>query len=307
MAAQPHDVVTGALGFTGQAVARRLLDRGRRVTTLTGQPQERSPFGDVVRAVPFQFDRPAELTAALWGADTLYNTYWVRFEYGDVTFARAVENTKRLLEGARAAGVRRIVHVSIAKPEAAPDLPYYRGKAELEAFLRELGVSYAIVRPTVIFGGAGILINNIAWLLRRSPVFLVPGRGDYAIQPIHVDDMADLMVAAGGRAQNEVIDAVGPETYSFRDLVVTVRDVLRVRSVVVSSPPGVALLGGKLFGWWVGDVVLTRDEVRGLMAGLLAVDGAPTGQMRLSAWLASRAGKLGQTYQSEVGRHYAVH
>ena len=112
------DAVTGAFGYTGKYIARRLLALGRRVRTLTGNPKRPSPFGDRVEAVPLAFDQPQELTRSLAGAVTLYNTYWVRFPYGEVSFETAVENTGRLVRAAEEAGVRRIVHISITNASA---------------------------------------------------------------------------------------------------------------------------------------------------------------------------------------------
>ena len=120
----------------------------------------------------------------------LYNTYWVRFNYGSFSHAAAVENTLALFAAARQAGVGRVVHLSIANPSEDSPLEYFRCKARLERALRESGLSYAILRPTVLFGGQDILINNIAWMLRRLPVLGVFGDGRYRLQPIYVDDLA---------------------------------------------------------------------------------------------------------------------
>ncbi|HYG57273.1 MAG TPA: NAD(P)H-binding protein, partial [Symbiobacteriaceae bacterium] len=195
-------VVTGAFSYTGKYITRRLLDRSIQVRTLTGHPNRPNPFGQAVEAVPYAFDQPARLVESLRGASTLYNTYWVRFPYGDASYEQAVRNTETLFRAAREAGVRRVVHVSIANADPASPLPYYAGKGRLEEALASSGLSYAILRPTVVFGREDILINNIAWLLRRFPIFGVPGSGDYGIQPIYVEDLADLAVAAAGRKEN---------------------------------------------------------------------------------------------------------
>jgi NADH dehydrogenase len=192
-------VVTGAFGYTGKYITRRLLAKGVRVKTLTGHPDRENSFGDQVTVAPFNFDDPVALAESLRGATTLYNTYWVRFEHGDATFAKAVENTKTLIAAAGEAGVSRIVHVSITNPSPDSALPYFKGKALLEEAIIQSGLSYAIIRPTVIFGLEDILVNNIAWILRRFPVFAVPGGGGYRLQPIYVEDMADIAVSAGGR------------------------------------------------------------------------------------------------------------
>ncbi|MBI3945494.1 MAG: NAD(P)H-binding protein [Armatimonadetes bacterium] len=297
-------VVTGAFGYTGKHIARRLLAAGKRVVTLTGHPDRPNPFGEQVRALPFHFDRPDELARSLQGARALYNTYWIRFPHCGTTYEKAVENTKVLIGAARQAGVGRLVHVSITRASEESPLPYFRGKGILEKEIAASGLSYAILRPTVIFGPEDILINNIAWLLRRFPLFAVPGSGEYRLQPVFVEDMAALAVAAAGSEQNVVMDAVGPETFTFDGLVRLIAGVVGSRARILHAPPGLVLFSAAVIGRLVGDVLLTRDEVEGLMAGLLVSDRPPTAQTRLSEWLRENADRVGARYASELRRHY---
>ena len=297
-------VVTGAFGFTGAAITRLLLNRGVHVRTLTGHPERPHPFGQQVRAFPLAFDRPDLLVEALRGAEVLYNTYWVRFERGPLTFERAVQNSLTLLRAAQEAGVRRIVHIGIANASEDSPLPYYRGKARVEQAIMRSGLSYAIVRPTVLFGVGAILINNIAWLLRRFPVFVVPGDGKYGVQPVSVEDVAELAVGAGQSDEDIVMDAAGPETYSYEGLVQLLARAVGRRVRLVHASPGLALLLARAVGYAVGDVLITREEIEGLMAGLLVSHGPPTGQRRLSAWLEEHGPGLGLRYLSELEQHY---
>ncbi|HET7151871.1 MAG TPA: NAD(P)H-binding protein, partial [Candidatus Acidoferrum sp.] len=212
-------VITGAFSYTGKYATRLLLDRGYKIRTLTYHPERSHPFGDKVHVFPYNFEYSERLTETLRGASTLINTYWVRFPRGAATFEAAVQNTRALIHAAKNAGVRRIVHVSIANPSLESELGYYKGKAQLEQAVLESGLAYTILRPTVIFGLEDILINNIAWFVRHFPVFAIPGDGRYRIRPIFVEDMARLMADAADREENSVIDAVGPETYTFEELV----------------------------------------------------------------------------------------
>ena len=296
------DAVTGAFGYSGKYIARRLLDRGHQVRTLTNSPDRRNPFDGVVEAHPFHFDDPARLRASLEGVSVLYNTYWVRFNHTTFTHAEAVRNTIRLFDAARAAGVERIVHVSITNPSEDSPLEYFRGKARLERALGECGVSFGVLRPAVLFGQEDVLINNIAWTLRRFPVFGLFGRGEYRLQPISVDDLAELAVELGAEREDRVVDAIGPETFSYRGLVEQIGRIIGKRRPIVPLPPGLGYLVGRAVGALVGDVVITRDEIRGLMAGLLCVDSPPTGKTRLSDWAAEHAESLGRRYASELAR-----
>lgn len=295
--------VTGAFGYSGFHVSRLLLERGGRVRSLTGHPDRPDPFGGRVEVRRFRFDDPAEMRDALSDVKVLYNTYWVRFAHGTTTHALAVENSRRLFEAAAAAGVERVVHTSITNPSLDSPLSYFRGKAEVEAALVASGLSHAILRPAVFFGGRDVLINNIAFLLRRLPVFgIVPGR--YGLQPIHVEDMARLAVEQGDRRENVVMDAVGPETFGFGELVRLVRKAVGSRALVMPVPAWFLMLGSRLLQPVVGDVVLTSDEVRGLRGNLLVSKRPPTGTTRFTDWLREHASELGTAWASELARHY---
>ena len=295
-------VVTGAFGYSGRYIARRLLDAGHRVRTLTNSPQRENPFGGKVEVRPYDFDQPARLVESLRDAAVLYNTYWVRFDHADFTHSQAVRNTLALLEAAKEAGVERVVHVSISNATDPTDLPYFIGKARIEARLKESGMSYAILRPTVLFGTEDILINNIAWLLRRFPVFGVFGDGQYKVQPIFVDDLAALAVEQGRHNRNVTIDAIGPETLTYRELVEEVGRVIGKNRPIVSIHPRLGLLCGQLVGVLLRDITITWEEIRGLMENRLCTESPPAGATKLSEWLPKHAHDLGRRYSNELAR-----
>jgi NADH dehydrogenase len=298
------NVVTGAFSYTGRYITRRLLSMGKRVRTLTGRPNRENPFGYQVSASPFSFDNLSQLTKSLQGATTLYNTYWVRFPHGQVTFDKAVENAQRLIKAAEEAGINRIVHISITNPSEESPFPYFRGKGLVEKAITRSKLSYAIVRPTVIFGAEGILINNIAWLLRRFPIFAISGSGGYRIQPVFVEDVAEIAVSAGHKGDNMVMDAVGPEIFTFDEFIQLIADKVHSRAKIVHLRPGLVLSLGKLIGYAVRDVVITKDEIEGLMSNLLVSESPPAGQTRLSEWLEQNADSVGAKYASGLERHY---
>jgi NADH dehydrogenase len=295
--------VTGAFGYSGLHLSRLLLERGARVCSLTGHPDRPDPFGGRVEVRRFQFEDPARLRAALADVKVLYNTYWVRFAHGTTTHARAVEQSRRLFQAAAEAGVERVVHVSITNPSLDSTLPYFKGKAEVEQALAATGLSHAILRPAVFFGGRDVLINNIAWLLRRLPVFgIAPGR--YGLQPIHVEDMARLSAEQGASRTTITMDAVGPEVLDFDELVHLVRRAVGSRALVITVPPWFLLLASRLLQAVVGDVVLTSDEVVGLTSNLLVSSDPATGTTRFSDWLGQNAAGLGVAWASELDRHF---
>jgi len=295
-------VVTGAFGYSGKYIARRLLDSGYEVRTLTNSPNRANPFGDRVKAYPFNFDNPEKLIQSLQGASVLYNTYWVRFNYPGFSHSAAVINTLKLFDAAKKAGIKRIVHISITNPSLDSPLEYFRDKARLEKALIESGLSYAILRTAVIFGKEDILINNIAFLLRKFPIFGVFGDGNYRLQPIYVDDLAKLSVEQGQKEENCIIDAVGPETFTYRELVKEIGKIIGKRRPIISIPPSLGYLIGTLIGKIIEDVMITHDEIKGLMANLLCTNSSPVGQTKLTNWARENSSTLGIKYSSELAR-----
>lgn len=298
------NVVTGAFGYIGRYIARRLLESGETVRTITTHPDKPNPFGAAVEAFPYNFDRPDELVTSLRGATTLYNTYWIRFEHGGMTFQQAVRNTTTLIECARKAGVKKIIHISVTNASFASRLPYYRGKALQEQALIGSGMSYAIVRPTLVFGKEDILVNNIAWLLRRFPAFPIFGSGQYKVQPIYVEDLAAIAIDCTRDATSAVLDAIGPETFTFEEFVRAISAKIKPGVKLVRMPPAIGIALGQVIGLAVGDVLLTRDELRGLMDGLLTSEQAPNGPTRFTDWLDLHRDEVGSAYRSELTRHF---
>jgi NADH dehydrogenase len=300
----PTDAVTGATSYTGRFIAERLVANGRAVIDLTRDPRGPHPLGELARSEHLDFDQPDRLVHTLEGVDTLYNTFWIRFERGPITYRWAVERSQVLITAARDAGVRRIVHLSVIN--AAPDAPtaYFRAKAAVEESLAGSDVPHAIVRPTVTFGPGDILVNNLAWTLRRLPMFGIPGDGRYPIQPVHIDDIADLAVRVGSLTETVTVDAAGPDTFTFNEFVALVRRAIDSRSRIVHLPTWAALAGARLLGLVVRDVVLTRDEVTELQSKLMMSARPPTGRVRLADWLAQHSDTLGRSWASELDRHF---
>jgi len=296
--------VTGAFGFTGRAITEGLLEAGHEIVTLTRRFGVGDPLASRIMVRPFDTDRPDELRATLAGVHTLYNTYWLRFPRGSATFEGAVARSAALLAAAREAGVRRVVHVSVVNASADADTPYVRAKAALEAVVRASGLEWVVVRPTLTYGPGDILINNLAWALRRFPVYGLPGLGRYTVQPVHVDDVARICVEAGAAEPGRVLDAAGPEILTYRELVDLVRAAIGSRSLVLPMPGPVVRLTAKLLGLVVRDVVLTADEIRELTSSLLTSAQPPHGTIRVSDWVREYASDLGRRWSSELARNY---
>ena len=300
------DLVTGAFSYSGAGIAARLLASGRRVRTLTAHPERAARLNASVEAHPYRFDDPEALTRILEGVDTLYNTYWVKVEHAGTTFAGAVANSRTLFDAARRAGVARVVHVSVSNPALDSPLPYFRGKALVEQALAQGDLAYAIVRPTWIFGGdRELLANNIGWILRHFPVFPLPGDGRYEVQPVHIDDFARICQEAANTEGNVIVDAAGPQTLSFESLVRAIRTAVGSRSAILHVPPAVMRAASRALGVVVRDVVLTPEEIGGLMAGLLVSQDPPLGSLGFADWIAQPGGSFGRSYVNELRNHFA--
>jgi uncharacterized protein YbjT (DUF2867 family) len=295
-------IVTGAFGYSGKYIATSLIEAGYEVRTLTNSPNRANPFGNKIKATPYHFENYEKLVESLQGAHVLYNTYWVRFNYRDFQYATAVRNTHLLFRAAKAAGVNRIVHISIANPSEDSPLEYYSGKAKLERALIESEISYAILRPTVLFGKEDILINNIAWMLRKFPVFGIFGDGNYRLQPIFVDDLAKLAIEQGRQTENVIIDAVGPETFTYREMVEMIGEIISKPRPIISIPDSIGYLISWVIGIFVNDVPITHDEIEGLKANLLFTTSTPVGSTKLSDWVIENSTTLGKRYTSELAR-----
>jgi len=296
--------VTGAFSYSGKYITSRLLARGEEVITLTNHPNRPDPFAGKVKAFPLNFKNEDELISTLRGTDVLVNTYWVRFDKDNNTQPRAVENTKILISAATKAGVKRIVHISITNPSADSHLPYFWGKAANEKAVVDSGMSYAILRPTVLFGKEDILINNIAWLLRRLPVFGLPGDGSYKLSPVYVDDLAELAVEAIYTKENYVWDAVGPDEFTFKEMVLLIGKMTAANKLLIPLPPRLALWAAQFMSIFVKDVMLTPEEVDGLMANLLISKEPPRCKTSLQNWLKENKATVGKQYASELARHF---
>ena len=294
--------VTGAFGYTGKYIAQRLLQRGVHIHALTNSVKRVNSLGEQVKVYPFNFDQPELLTNSLRGVKVLYNTYWVRFNHKLFTHEDAVANTEVLFESAKRAGVERLVHISITNPSVESHLEYFSCKAKLETALKRSGMSYAILRPAVIFGAEDILINNIAWMLRKFPVMGVFGDGQYRLQPIYVEDLADLAVREGYSRENITVDAIGPETFTYRQLVETIAEIIGKKRPIVGVGPGLGYWIARLLGWIVGDVILTREEIEGLMTELLYTESSPVGTTCLTEWIRQNRDQIGRKYSHELKR-----
>jgi uncharacterized protein YbjT (DUF2867 family) len=298
------DIVTGSFGYIGKYITRHLLSIGRQVRTITTHPNKPNPFGGQVQAFPYHFENPTRLIQTLQGAETLYNTYWIRFPKDGQTYKSALANTQALFNCAKEAGVSKIVQISVTHASPFSDLPYYKGKGIQEEMLSEIGIPHTIVRPTLVFGQEDILVNNIAWLIRKFPIFPIFGDGNYRVQPVFVEDLARIAVEIADAHSGTILDAIGTEIYSFEEFLQLIIASLSRKTKLIHIPASFGILLGRIIGVFVGDDVLTRNELKGLMEEYLVSKDPPNGETRFSEWLKTNRDTIGTSYSSELDRHF---
>ena len=294
--------VTGAFGYSGKYIARLLLEKGVSVHTLTNSKDRPTEYAEQITVHPLKFDDEDELARSLEGCSVLYNTYWIRFNYKTANHSIAVENSLKLFEAAKKAGVQRIVHSSITNPDINSPLPYFSGKAILEQAIKDSGLSYAILRPAILFGEEDILINNIAWTLRKFPIVGIFGDGKYKLQPIWVDDYARMAVEQGMKTENIIMDAVGTETFAYTDLVKMIGKIIGRNRILLRMPDWFGLMMTKIIGAMVHDILVTKTEIKGLKSNLLHVDSEPRGTKKLTEWIEENKSTVGMKYANELQR-----
>ena len=303
-------VVTGAFGYSGRWIAKLLLDRGLQVKTLTNAIDRDDPFDGRVEVMPLDFEDRDSIVRSLRGAAVLYNTYWVRYnkKSGGYDHSLATENCSILFDAALEAGVGRVVHFSVSNPEDAPRWTYFQGKVDAERALRESGNSYAVIRPTLLFGGdRNVLVNNMAWLIRCFPVFGVFGWGNYPVQPVHVEDVARISIEVGMKDENITLDVAGTEVYTYREFVTAIAKGMGVTRLIVPVPPVVGWVVGRIFGLILKDDVITMAEIRGLMQGLMASKEDSRGKFLFSEWISENGATLGLKYHNDLReRRYSI-
>jgi len=302
----PADVVTGAFSYSGAALAAELHRRGRTVRTLTAHPTRQAGPGPSIESWPLAFTEE-NLRSCLTGVDTLYNTYWSRFPQTGTTYDAAVANSCTLFRVAAQVGVRRIVHLSITHPDAASPLPYFSGKALVERDLATCGVPYAIARPAFLFGHDGVLINNVAWMMRHLPVVPVGDGGNYLMRGMHVADLARLCADLADGPDGVCVDAVGPDRMTFRDLLGAVRDAVAPKTPILSVPGRLLIAGARLLAPVLRDQLLTGDEYRAMASGLADSQAPSTGTTSFRTWVEQEAPRLGRTYLNDTKGRTLAH
>ncbi len=230
-------LLTGASGFIGGHLLRALLDDGHRVVAVS----RRNPVSGVWMAQHLAKDFSEALTPADWeGAvqdiDVVINAVGVLREHGSQRFEALHHRAPAaLFEAAVAAGVKRIVQISALGADDEATTGYHLTKKAADDFLLSLPVESIVVQPSVVFGEGGAATAMFT-MQARLPLIPLPGQGQQIVQPIHVDDLADLVLALAtrdgiaGRYAGHRVAAVGPEPLTMREFYTRLRRALGMAS-----------------------------------------------------------------------------
>jgi NADH dehydrogenase len=264
-------LVTGASGFVGRRVVAHLRETGQRVRALVRPTSSRRMEDADALDIAEGDVRSAEaVTAAARGCGACIHLVGILRERGGATFEDVhVGGTEHVVAACLEAGIRRLVHMSALGTERGIDTPYFRTKAAAEAAVRESGLAWTILRPSVIHGPRGDFMTQMARMIARpGPVPLV-GHGLQVIQPVWVEDVA--AVFAGALARDATVGRAyavgGPDVLTLRAFYRTLSRVLLGREKMLLPVPRFAVRGGA----WVASHLLsnppvTPDELRMLEA-----------------------------------------
>jgi len=266
-------LVTGATGFVGRALLPRLAEAGLELRCLV-RPSRRSPR--LPRGIPVQVSIASladarGLRAALVGVDTLIHLAGAEWHgrRGDV-FGVDAAGTRALVEAAREAGVGRIVYLSHLGADRASAYPVLKAKGIAEEFIRQSGLTYTIVRSTLLYGAEDVFLNVVAALVKLGPgLFLMPGDGRISLQPLWVEDLVTCLEwsLSDLTSLNQTIALGGPEFITFGQMVQTVMEVLGVRRLVIPVRPPFLRAGA-----WLMEQVLPRSPLTTRWLDHLAVN-----------------------------------
>ncbi len=274
-------IITGALSYSGRYIAALAHERGWKLHSLEGARSFQRANEYDLPITLFDWEDPQKagrVEEAMQACDVFVNTYWRRPTAGDDATKIAEQHCYELFSAAKKAGVKRIVHISVAHADAQSELPYFRHKGRVEAYLKELGIPCTVLRPAMLFGDSAeesILMNNWSWCLRHSPVAGLIGDGSALIHPLHVRDLAEMVVTEAAREDSEAWSAyaaVGKECLSLRETTECLIEAMDLHHrLILPMPRWVAATSARFLARLAGGVQLFEsEEIESLLAGYLA-------------------------------------
>ena len=221
-------LITGATGYIGRHLVARLVEQGERPRCLVRDTKRAASIlpADKVELVQGDTTQSASLEAAVQGVDTIVHTAFITADHKESAGNRYgvtnVQGTANLIRVAKQAGVKRIVEISGLGTR--PDRPgsYMQGRYLAEKMLKESGLDWTIIQPSVLFGKNAPFIKGLTDLIRTSPVVPLIGGGKTMFQPIYVEDVVTVIVKVledPERTSGKTYTIGGPAYYSFTQVI----------------------------------------------------------------------------------------
>jgi uncharacterized protein YbjT (DUF2867 family) len=238
-------LITGATGYIGRHLVPRLVQSGERPRCLVRDVKRAAallPAGQVEFA---QGDttQAATLAEALQGVDTVVHGAFITADHkqssGNHYEVTNVQGTANLIRAAREASVTRIIEMSGLGTR--PDKPgtYMQGRYQAEHMLKESGLDWTIIQPSVLFGKDAPFIKGLADLIRTSPVVPLIGGGKMLFQPIYVEDVVTVVLKVlqePERTNHKTFTIGGPEYYTFTQIIDALLHAMHKNRVKVPAP-----------------------------------------------------------------------
>lgn len=300
--------VFGGSGFIGRYVVRALARRGYRVRVAVRRPdlaEHVQPLGVPGQIMPVQANLRYRWSVdrAVEGADAVVNCVGILHQAGAQTFD-AVQSfgPRAIAEAARAAGIKRLVHISAIGADADSDSDYARSKAVGEKGIFETVPEAVVFRPSVVFGPEDDFFNRFADMARISPFLPLIGGGETKFQPVYVADVAEAVARAvdGDAKEGTVYELGGPDIKSFRECMEDLLSIVRRKRLLVSIPFGIASIQAR-FLQLLPKPLLTVDQVKQLKVDNVVSEGA-IGEGRTLKGLGVEAHTLAAILPTYLGR-----
>lgn len=268
-------LVTGGTGFVGTHLVNAIARRGHAVAVLARDPESvRNRYNRPVELMAGNVLDPSSLSRAVAGRDAVIHLVGIIHEKGDHTFDRmhreAVENVVLAMKGAN---VRRLLHMSAMG--AGDDSPseYGRTKSAGERAVRESGLDWTVVRPSIVFGRGDGFVSLLASIVRANPLFIpVIGSGETRFMPVSVYDVARVFGEALDKPETvrKVYEVGGPRTFTMNEIYREIAAAVgKPRKPLVHLPLWwgrflAARFEGAARRGWIEAPPLTRDQLRSL-------------------------------------------
>jgi len=245
-------LITGATGYIGRHLVSRLVAQGERPRCLVRNIKRASsilPAG-TLEFVQGDTTSPASLETAVQGVDTIVHAAFITADQkqsaGNHYQETNVQGTANLVEAAKKAGVKRIIVISGLGTK--PDKPgsYMQGRYLAEKMVKESGLDWTIIQPSVLFGKDAPFIKGLTDLIRTAPVVPLIGGGKVMFQPIYVEDVVTVIIKVlqePERTKNKTYTIGGPAYYSFTQVIDALLQAMHKKRIKVPTPTPLVGIG----------------------------------------------------------------